>query len=144
MFFEIGIFFGDRDDNDISRFKFIVQFLQLTQLLGTERSPMRTISGEDDVRLAQVIIERDSRAVCTWKGKGLGVLADLQPDQVVYLGFDGTSRCIERPIVSRPVSFRRRLRIERGRKRDYDSYSALHYRPSEQLGLGDRLYVTSG
>lgn len=83
VFFEICIFLGDRDDNDIARFKFIVQFLQLTQLLGAERSPMRTISGEDDVRLAQVIIERDSRAVCTWKRKGLGVIADLQPTAVV-------------------------------------------------------------
>ena len=69
------------------------------------------------------------------------VLADLQPDQVVYLGFDGTSRCIERPIVSRPVSFRRRLRIERGSKRDYDSFSAMHYRPAEELGFVDRVYV---
>jgi len=69
------------------------------------------------------------------------VLTDLQPDQVIRLATDCTGTSIEQSARSRTVSFRRRLRIERGTKRDYDAFSAMHYRAAEELGFVDRVYV---
>lgn len=70
------------------------------------------------------------------------VIDDLQPDVVVR--FRGGGRCeVEQPAVrrKRAVSFRRRLRIEPGRKADYDAFAAMHYRATDELGFVDKVFV---
>lgn len=70
------------------------------------------------------------------------VIADLQPDVVVW--FRGRGRCDveDRKVrTTRPPSFRRRLRIEPGSKRDYDAFAAMHYRATDELGFVDKVFV---
>jgi len=70
------------------------------------------------------------------------ILADLQPHTIVRL--NGKARCEteHRTIRSgKPPSFRRRLRIERGFKRDYDAFASMHYRASDELGFVDKVFV---
>ncbi len=70
------------------------------------------------------------------------VLDDLRPQTVVW--FRGRGRCeVERREVGRrgPVSFRRRLRIEPGCKRDYETFAAMHYRATDELGFVDKVFV---
>jgi ABC-type transporter Mla maintaining outer membrane lipid asymmetry ATPase subunit MlaF len=70
------------------------------------------------------------------------VIADLQPDLIVW--FRGRGRCdVEERKVQpkRPPSFRRRLRIEQGSKRDYDAFAAMHYRATDELGFVDKTFV---
>jgi ABC-type lipoprotein export system ATPase subunit len=70
------------------------------------------------------------------------VIADLQPDTIVRLAADGRTQVERRPPPrKRPVSFRRRLRIERGSKRDYQAFAAMHYRTTDELGFVDRVFV---
>jgi len=80
---------------------------------------------------------------------------DLQPDQVIRLG--GAEPVIERYVYgtgdgepaegvkrrskSRSISFKRRLRIERGTVRDYAGFSSMHYRQRNQLGYVDKVFV---
>ena len=70
------------------------------------------------------------------------IIADLQPDVVVW--FRGRGRCDveERTVRSkRPPSFRRRFRISPGSKRDYDAFAAMHYRATDELGFVDKTFV---
>ena len=70
------------------------------------------------------------------------VLADLQPDTVIRL--HGNARCdVEHRNAARarPFSIRRRLRIERGSKRDYDAFAAMHYRATDELGFVDKIFL---
>lgn len=70
------------------------------------------------------------------------VIRDLQPTTLVNLDRCGRSRvehCGTR--ASRPLSLRRRVRIELGGKRDYDAFSSMHYRPSGELGFVDKVFV---
>ncbi len=70
------------------------------------------------------------------------VITDLQPHLVVW--FKGRGRCEvqeHRVQSSRPISFRRRLKIERGWKRDYDAFAAMHYRASDELVFVGKIFV---
>jgi ABC-type ATPase with predicted acetyltransferase domain len=70
------------------------------------------------------------------------LLVDLQPDVIVRLGTDGGCEVEQRtPRPRRMISFARRLKIEPGRKRDYDAFTAMHYRPSDELGFVDKVFV---
>ena len=43
--------------------------------------------------------------------------------------------------LNRPISFHRRLRIEPGRKRDYEAFAGMHYRATDELGFVDKVFV---
>lgn len=71
--------------------------------------------------------------------------SDLQADQVVRLG--GEAPLVKRESssairASRPrISFTRRLRIEPGTLRDYELFSAMHYRRRDTMGFIDKVFV---
>lgn len=70
------------------------------------------------------------------------LIADLQPDVTVELS--GAGQFVVKhhpPPASRPVSFLRRLAVEPGRVRDYEAFAAMHYRPGDELGFVDRVFV---
>jgi len=70
------------------------------------------------------------------------VIEDLQPRVIVR--FHGGGRCTVEQREVRPrraVSFRRRLQIEQGCKKDYESFAAMHYRATDELGFVDKVYV---
>ena len=69
------------------------------------------------------------------------LLADLQPDTCVQLPGGGRHEVIERRPATRPFSLCRRLHIERGSKRDYDAFAAMHYRDTDELGFVDKVFV---
>ncbi len=69
------------------------------------------------------------------------VIADLQPHTIVWMK-GGKCEVEERTVEDgRPISFRRRLRIERGNKKDYDAFAAMHYRATDELGFVDKVFV---
>ena len=43
--------------------------------------------------------------------------------------------------VGKPFGMRRRLKIQRGSKRDYDSFASMHYRATDELGFVDKVFV---
>lgn len=70
------------------------------------------------------------------------IVGDLQPHTIVRL--DGGGRCCveqRNATTHRPISFRRRLKIERGSKRDYEAFAAMHYRATDELGFVDKVFV---
>ncbi len=70
------------------------------------------------------------------------ILPDLQPDVVVWM--KGAGRCETEPRTVRPgksPGIRRRLRIEPGFKRDYDTFAPMHYRATDELGFVDKVFV---
>lgn len=70
------------------------------------------------------------------------IITDLQPHTIVR--FLGQGRCEvqqRQPGPQHPFSLRRRLRIERGRKRDYDAFASMHYRVTDELGFVDKIFV---
>jgi len=70
------------------------------------------------------------------------ILSDLQPDTLVRFAPGG--RCgVEHPQLKarRAVSFRRRLVVTRGCKADYESFGAMHYRATDELGFVDKIFV---
>jgi len=70
------------------------------------------------------------------------IIADLQPHTIVRLL--GHGRCdVQQHQRNRrpPLSLRRRLRIERGNKRDYDAFASMHYRSADELGFVDKVFV---
>lgn len=70
------------------------------------------------------------------------IVADLQPDTIVRLHGQGQCDVEERTVRgSKPFSERRRLRIERGGKNDYDTFAAMHYRATDELGFVDKVFV---
>jgi len=70
------------------------------------------------------------------------VIPDLQPDAVVRLTGGGRCAVEERTVrASKPFTGRSRMRIEPGSKRDYDAFSAMHYRASDELGFVDKVFV---
>jgi len=70
------------------------------------------------------------------------VIADLQPQVVVRLLGHGKCRVDEPKVrLNRPISFHRRLRIEPGRKRDYEAFAGMHYRATDELGFVDKVFV---
>jgi len=70
------------------------------------------------------------------------IVADLRPATIVRLHGNGRAQVIHQPIGSRrSVSFRRRLRIVPGLKRDYDAFAAMHYRATDELGFVDKVFV---
>jgi len=69
------------------------------------------------------------------------VVTDLQPDTIVRLSGGGTCEVEQRRPRRCPISFRRRLVIERGSKDDYREFSAMHYRASDELGFVDKVFV---
>jgi len=72
----------------------------------------------------------------------LDLIDDLQPDAVVRLS-RGSHCEIEERVVrpEAPPAFRRRLRVERGSKRDYDAFAAMHYRATDELGFVDKVFI---
>ncbi len=59
------------------------------------------------------------------------IIADLQPDTIAWLKGGGRCAIEERSVQpNRPFSLRRRLRIEPGSKRDYESFASMHSRAS--------------
>lgn len=88
----------------------------------------------------KIVVQRQLSAVVACGNED--VIADLQPDTIVRL--KGAGRCeIEHRTVhpGRPPSFRRRLRIERGSKPDYDEFASMHYRAADELGFVDKVFV---
>lgn len=69
------------------------------------------------------------------------VLADLQPDMRVELKGAGELDVSEQEPKRRPPSIWRRLRIERGTRRDYDAFYQMHYRTSDELGFVHKVFV---
>ena len=70
------------------------------------------------------------------------VIADLQPHTIVRLGTQGHCAVEERTVrPRRSISFRRRLVIEPGRKRDYEPFAAMHYRATDELGFVDKVFL---
>ena len=70
------------------------------------------------------------------------VIPDLQPQTIVHLRGGGRFTIERREVdTRRPVSLRRRLTIERGGKRDYAAFAAMHYRPTDELGFVDKVFV---
>jgi hypothetical protein len=70
------------------------------------------------------------------------VIPDLQPHTVVWLEGRGRCRVDDREVrEGKPFSIRRRLKIERGSKRDYHSFAPMHYRATDELGFVDKVFV---
>lgn len=69
------------------------------------------------------------------------ILTDLQPDLTVRLLGHGQHELIERKPRQRSISFLRRLVVEPGRKSDYESFAAMHYRATDELGFVDKVFV---
>jgi hypothetical protein len=70
------------------------------------------------------------------------VIHDLRPDVIVRL--TGNGRCAVEHAGSsaaRRPTFLRRLKVERGRVRDYDEFASMHYRASDDLGFVDSVFV---
>ena len=73
---------------------------------------------------------------------GDDLTCDLQPDVVVRT--TGLEIARATPAVVRRgkrLTLGRRLRIERGRKSDYDLFAPMHYRKRDELGFVDRVYL---
>ncbi len=67
---------------------------------------------------------------------------DLQPDVIVRTTDNGPARVSDvQPRRSKTLSLDRRLRIELGRKGDYDPFAPMHYRQRDELGFVDRVYL---
>jgi energy-coupling factor transporter ATP-binding protein EcfA2 len=70
------------------------------------------------------------------------LITDLQPDTIVWLKGAGRCEIEQRPVRNgKPMSIRRRLKIERGSKRDYDTFASMHYRATDELGFVDKIFV---
>jgi ABC-type hemin transport system ATPase subunit/GNAT superfamily N-acetyltransferase len=70
------------------------------------------------------------------------LIADLQPDVTIELSGAGRFVVKNHPApANRPVSLLRRLIIEPGKVRDYEAFAAMHYRPGDELGFVDRVFV---
>ncbi len=69
------------------------------------------------------------------------MLADLQPDTQVNLKGGDQLAVVERAPVHRAPSIWRRLRIDRGTRRDYDAFYQMHYRTSDELGFVSKVFV---
>jgi ABC-type dipeptide/oligopeptide/nickel transport system ATPase subunit/GNAT superfamily N-acetyltransferase len=69
------------------------------------------------------------------------IVEDLQPDTVVHLLGCGRHTKVMRPPCETDISFANQLIIERGSKRDYDEFAAMHYRVTDELGFVDKVFV---
>ncbi len=69
------------------------------------------------------------------------VARDLQPDVTIRLTSAGRCTIANTTTIKKAVSFRRRLRIERGCKADYDAFAAMHYRATDELGFVDKIFI---
>jgi ABC-type hemin transport system ATPase subunit len=69
------------------------------------------------------------------------VLGDLQPDTLVRLSGCAAAQVVNRRAQPRRFSLLRRLRIEPGSRRDWDAFSRLHYRGTDELGFVDKVFV---
>ena len=70
------------------------------------------------------------------------VVTDLSPDVIVRLLGHGRveveTRESRRPA---PLSLRRRMQVERGSRRDYHTFAAMHYRATDELGFVSKVFV---
>jgi len=68
--------------------------------------------------------------------------ADLQPQTIVRLEGGGRIH-VERRAVPKnaPFRLRRNMRIVAGRKKDYQTFAAMHYRAADELGFVDKVFV---
>ncbi len=70
------------------------------------------------------------------------ILADLRPDLILHMKGQGETSVQSQSSTRRHgPSIKRRLHIERGCVRDYDVFSAMHYRKSDELGFVDKIFV---
>ncbi|MFH0980988.1 MAG: hypothetical protein V2A79_05565 [Planctomycetota bacterium] len=69
------------------------------------------------------------------------LLGDLQADVTVRLLGAGRHQVVRRVPHRRPISLWRGLVIERGGKRDYHAFAAMHYRATDELGFVDKVFV---
>ncbi len=100
-------------------------------------------------RRAAKAISFNLRRLATRRGLSLvlatsndDILFDLQPDTIVHFSGGGAAAVEERPTPRpRSLSILRKLRIEPGRKRDYDAFAAMHYRATDELGFVDKVFV---
>ncbi|MCK4659555.1 MAG: hypothetical protein KAV82_08545 [Phycisphaerae bacterium] len=69
------------------------------------------------------------------------ILRDLQPDVTIRLRGNGSHQVKQNIPRRRPISFWRGLAIERGCKRDYQQFAAMHYRATDELGFVDKVFV---
>jgi energy-coupling factor transporter ATP-binding protein EcfA2 len=89
--------------------------------------------------LRKLVTRRSLNVVVATSNEDL--LADLQPDAAVHLWGNEGHGLVEHEPVRRAISFSRRLRIERGGKRDYDRFASMHYRDTDELGFVDKIFV---
>ncbi len=90
--------------------------------------------------LHKLVTRRNLAVVLACSNEDL--IADLAPHTIVRLLGAGAARV--EPQTTRaqgPISFRRRLRIERSSRREYNSFAAMHYRATDELGFVDRVFV---
>ncbi len=66
---------------------------------------------------------------------------DLQPDTTVQLLGNAQCQIEHHQPARQPISIRHELRIEKGCKQDYDKFSAMHYRATDELGFVDKVFV---
>jgi energy-coupling factor transporter ATP-binding protein EcfA2 len=70
------------------------------------------------------------------------LIADLDPDTVVQFAPSGCCQVNERtPSANAASSLRRKLCIEPGMKRDYETFAGMHYRGTDELGFVDRVFI---
>jgi len=100
----------------------------------------RTTGQAVSCNLRKLVSRRGLCVVVACHGDEL--LSDLQPDTVVRFSFHGRCHALARVVrTRRAVSFRRRLRVERGGRKDYDAFAAMHYRATDELGFVDKVFV---
>ena len=69
------------------------------------------------------------------------LLTDLQPDQHLQLHSAAAPSLTMHQPKKKPLSLRRKLVIEPGRKRDYLEFKPMHYRQTDELGFVDCVFV---
>ncbi len=69
------------------------------------------------------------------------ILSDLQPDVRLDLKSGRELEFVERKPLQRAPSIWRRLRIERGTRRDHDAFYRMHYRTSDELGFVSKVFI---
>lgn len=100
----------------------------------------RRVAKSISYNLQKLIKRRGLTAILAIRDEDL--INDLQPDVLVRLTGNGYGHVTFPESKKNCVfSLRRRLRIEKGRKKDYEIFSDMHYRTTEELGFVDKVFV---
>ncbi len=141
--------FGELSDGERFRAR-LARAIALHSRNGTAGAPLlcdefcsvlhRRVARAISYNLRKLVTRRNLSVVLASSNED--VITDLQPDTIVWLR--GCGRCeVEQRAVrpNRPISFRRRLKIELGCKRDYGSFASMHYRAADELGFVDKIFL---